>query len=316
MMHLIQRLCLVALLLFSGQSCATHPHSFDPSPRASESGYPTAEFVAQGKLFHGLGEIAIREGEPLSSIGLEVQGYFEGTIRVSSSACHVRKVYNYLGFERPSFTFEGRAYENCVLDITVSVVFPRPSFASPIVFEMKGKLLVKVVSDYRPYFIASSKIPERGQTSIFVPTDSRRGSVLAFLKGCSCEFIDTLPVVDGGVIINASSLDDRKDVGSCLYEGYIKTHSVFKRITWLILVYARDFLPLPLPSIQTFGGTVRVDADSAVSAIILDGDFQLASRAVFQIDPDEEHTLRLLTVKGRSIVCQWTPQTSEWTCRQ
>lgn len=305
----------IVSLLVTSHGCAT-PVSRDPSPPAAASNYPTAEFWAQGKLFHGLGEIALKKGQSLADINLKVQGYFGGTIRVDSSFCHLRKSASYSGMELVSFPLTGTASESCVVDILVSSVYPEIYDSSTLVYEMKGQLLVKVIPDQKPYFLASSKVQDRTDTNIFVPVEATIGSVQAVFKGCGSSYVDTVPVNDGEAMISARSLAGPAPLDRCVYEGFVEGLGGIKRVSWAVWFYAKDFAPLPLPRLDFNGDTVRIESDPAVAAIIFDKNYKLASKASFKLNQDEEHMLRLLTVKGRSVVCQWVQGKGEFVCRQ
>lgn len=305
----------VILLLASGQGCATQL-SLDPSPSAAASNYPTAEFWAQGKVFHGLGEVALKKGEPLASIDLKVQGYFEGTIRVDSGFCHIKKSTSYTGMDLVSFPMTGKADESCVLDIVVTAVYPKVYDSNTLVYEMKGQLLVKVIPDQKAFFLGSSKIQDRTDGNLYVPIDGGMGSVQAIFKGCGANFLETVPVNDSEAQISARAVTGPSPVDRCVYEGFVEGLGGIKRVSWNIWYYAKGFAPLPLPRLDFNGDTVKVEGDPSVAAIIFDSTYKLGYKASFKVNQDEDHMLRLLTAKGRSVVCQWVQGKGEWVCRQ
>lgn len=315
MLRLVKSMIVLVSLLIAGQGCAHQP-SLDPSPPAAASNYPTAEFWAQGQLFHGLGEISLKKGEPLSKIQLRVQGYFGGTIRVDSGFCHIKKSSNYDGMELVNFPLEGAAKESCLLDIVVSVIYPKGVDSTTLVYEMKGQLFLKVLTDDKPFMLSSSRIPDRSDSSLFVPVDGMGGAVQVIFKGCGFEYIDSVAVNDGEAIVSARSVSGGAPMEKCLHEGFISTLTGVKRVSWNIWYYAKGFAPLPLPKLQFAGEYLRVAGDFATAAIILDDNYKLVYAAVFKLDPTEDHILRLLTVKGRSVLCQWFPARMEWVCRQ
>lgn len=304
------------LMLLIGPGCVHRP-SLDPSPPAASANYPTVEFRVQGKLFHGLGEVALKKGEPLSSIDLKVQGYFGGTIRVDSGFCHLRKSIGYSGMELVPIPLEGKAQESCVVDITVASIYPSDIDQSTLVYELKGQLLVKVIPDQRPFFLGSSRVQERTDTNLFVPVDSTSmGSVQAVFRGCGFAYDDVVPINDGDAMISARSVSGPEPLSRCVHEGFIDSPGELKRVSWNIWIYAKDFSPLPLPRLIFDGEILHVEADPAVAAIILDHDYELGPRGTFRLEQGEEHTLRLVTVKGRSIVCQWLQGRGEFECHQ
>lgn len=314
-MKKVREIGIVAFMLLAGQGCA-HRISLDPSPSAAEANYPTAEFRAHGGLFHGLGEVALKKGEDLSKVQLQVQGYFEGTIRVDSGFCHIRKTLTYAGTSLVDVPLSGPARESCIIDIVVTTVYPRVYDEGTLVYELKGQLFVKVLPDEKPFFLGSSKVQAGLDTNLYIPVESQGGSVHAVFRGCGSRYDDMVPVNDGEAMVSARALAGPERYERCVYEGFIDMLTGIKRVSWSVWTYDRAFTPLPLPRLDFEGDRLRVEADRAVAVILLDGDYELSHRATFRLDPDEEHTLRLLTVKGRSVVCQWTRERSEWLCRQ
>lgn len=306
---------LAILLLVGGPGCVHRP-SLDPSPPAAASNYPTAEFRVQGKLFHGLGEIALKKGEPLANVDLKVQGYFGGTIRVDSGFCHLRKSVQYSGMELVPIELEGSAKESCILDITVTSIYPSDIDQTTLVYELKGQLLVKVLQDQRPFVLSSSKVQQGTDTNLYVPVDGKMGSVDVVFRGCGFAYEDTVPINDGEAMISARWVGGPEPMKRCVHEGFIDAPGEIKRVSWNIWIYAKDFAPLPLPRLDFNGEILEVFGDPAVAAIIFDDDYDLGSKGRFRLEQDEDHTLRLLTVKGRSVVCQWFQGRGEFQCRQ
>lgn len=314
MIGLVERISVIILLIL-GQGCV-HTPSLDPSPPAAAANYPTAEFRAQGKLFHGLGEVALKKGQSLADVDLKVQGYFGGTIRIDSGFCHLRKSILYNDMELVPVPLTGSAQESCVIDITVTSIYPKDIDRNTLVYELKGQLLVKVIPDQRPFFLSSSRIPQGTDTNLFVPLDSTMGSVEVVFRGCGFSYEDTVPINDGEAMISARSVGGPEPLRRCIHEGFIDAPGEIKRVSWNVWYYAKEFSPLPLPRLNFNGDILTVEGDPSVAAIIFDDDFTLGSKATFRLDQDSEHMLRLLTVKGRSVVCQWMQGRGEFVCRQ
>ncbi|MCJ7520996.1 MAG: hypothetical protein MUP21_02065 [Dehalococcoidia bacterium] len=305
----------LVLTVLSGQGCA-HKLNLDPSPPSALSGYPSAEFWVQGRLAHGLAEVVLRKGDSLNAIALEVQGYFSGTIRVDSGYCHLKKSINYSDMDLVPFELSGKAESSCLINILVSSVYPGSYDASALVYELKGQLLVKVMASDKPVFVASTIVQARSDAGLAVPYDGAFGSVKATFRGCDQDYQDTLGVTDGYVIIRSKALLRDMYTDQCTYEGYLNGVSGILRVSWNIWVYAREFSPLPLPKLLIDGRYLMVTADPTVAAVILDDRYELGNTARFTWDTGTPHTLRVLTVKGRSTVCRWDLFGSEWTCYQ
>jgi len=302
-------------LVLSGQGCA-HKPNLDPSPPSGASGYPSAEFWVQGRLAHGLGEVVVRKGDPLNGIQLEVQGYFSGTIRIDSGYCHLKKSINYTDTELVPFELEGKAESSCLISILVSSVYPSSYDSATLVYELKGQLLVKVMPTDKPVYVASSKVKARTDTGLSIPYDGGLGGVKATFRGCDQDYSERLSVMDNQVLMRSQALLRDMYTDQCTYEGYLDGTAGILRVSWNIWVYAQEFSPLPIPKIKMDGQHVMVTADSTVAAVLLDDRYELGNLARFKWDSGVPHTLRVLTVKGRSAVCRWNVFGSEWTCYQ
>ena len=306
---------LIVLLLLTGQGCA-HTASLDPSPPAAASNYPTAEFWVQGKIFHGLGEIALKKGDLLASLDIKVHGYFEGTIRVDSSFCHIRKSFNFSTTGLSSIPLTGKAEDSCVLDIVVASVYPKVYDSNTLVYEQKGQLLVKVLTDQRPFFLASSRVQEKSDYWLHVPVEGMTGSIQAIFKGCGYGYTDTVPINDNEALLSARWVGGQQLPTRCVYEGFLEGLGGITRVSWNVWTYAKEFSPLPLPTLSLEGEKLTVRGDRSVAAIVLDDSLELSWKASFSFDTERDHVLRLVTVKGRSVVCQWRSAVVEWTCLQ
>lgn len=302
-------------LVLSGQGCA-HRLNLDPSPPSGASGYPSAEFQVQGRLAHGLAEVVLRKGDPLNAIQLEVQGYFSGTIRIDSGYCRLKKSVNYSDTELVPFELEGKAESSCLINILVSSVYPSSYDSATLVYELKGQLLVKVMPTAKPIYVASSKVKARTDTGLSIPYDGGFGGVKATFHGCDQDYSERLSVIDSQVLMRSQALLRDMYTDQCTYEGYLDGTAGILRVSWNIWVYARDFSPLPIPKIAIDGRYVTVTADPTVAAVILDDTYSLGNVARFKWDSGVPHTVRALTVKGRSAVCRWEIFGSEWKCYQ
>lgn len=298
---------LAFLILSLSSSCST-PLRQDPSPAAADVGYPTAEFRAGGKLFHGLGEVLVERGAPLNHARLVVQGYHEGVIRVDSLDCGVNQAWQYVDSAALPVEITGTAVQSCLIDIIVS-----PSFGADAdgtrVYEMKGQLLVKVLDAGQPWVGFSSKIRAGGDRRVGVPVEPPQPSapVRLFFRGCGSSYDWTGQPVNGEIWVAAAELSGPVQEGRCAFEGAAQQGDYAKRVSWRVWGYRADFAPLPLPAVELRGRRLEVTADDTVSLLALDGDYVFDTSARFPFDASKTHTLRAFTVKGRSFVCDYVP---------
>ncbi len=306
----------LALLIVAYWSCGCRATlQADPSEPAAESGYPTAEFRAGGRLFHGLGEVLLVRGRPLSEVRLEVQGYHDGTIRVDSSACNVSQSWSYTNSERKLVVIPGVATESCLVDIVVA-----PSFGADAngirVYELKGQLLIKVLDEGMPWVGISSKVHASGDQRIWIPVEPPAPTSLVRLlfRGCDSSYDRFGRLVNGALTVLATDLGVPVTESRCLLEGAAKQGDYVKRVSWRIWGYRAGFTPLPLPDISSCFGRLCVTADTTVSLLALDSDYVFKPEARFRFDAARAHVLRAMTVKGRSFVCEYEPAVKEWRC--
>jgi len=65
------------------------------------------------------------------------------------------------------------------------------------------------------------------------------------------------------------------------------------------------FNQLSTPSVHVGKKKITVTASESVSIISLDNEYKIKQKAKFKFKHDQSHILRLLTVKGRSVLGLW-----------
>jgi hypothetical protein len=299
---------MASLLLLGSCSAVLQP---DSSPVASEVGYPTAEFRAGGQLFHGLGEVAIDEGSPYGEVDLSIQGYYTGSIRIDSERCNIHKTVMYENSEAVNVNIDGPGKESCIIDFTV---YPKYPAGDEIVYGFKGRLLIKVLPPQTFWYGKSYKVKEGTNIKIRIPFETEGASQLSF-RGCGLRMDGFADTSDGSFVL--WSLDLLKS-GSpqCVYEGYVYNADRNKRLSITLWKYSEEFTPLPIPFIKTRKDKIYIVGDPSVSVIGLDDTYKLKSSCELPFTEFSGHTLRLLTIKGRSVVCEWIKDKKAWRCLQ
>jgi hypothetical protein len=210
---------------------------------------------------------------------------------------------------------------SCLVDILVSPTYPeKMNSGAERTYEFKGQLFIKVIDPNARWQGYSTKLRSDTDEQVAVDAGRPSGKARLLFRGCDSTFDRELPIEDGLV---KSSFKDVVPPGTstahCLLEGFIRgteQGATPTRVSWNVWRYPKEFLPLPLPSIKSpkFGEVV-VEGDPSVSVISLDGVYKVNYKAEFKFDPATAHTMRLFTVKGRSVLCEYSPETLEgWTC--
>lgn len=301
---------LASLLVTAGCAHLLRP---DPSPAATESHYPTAEFRADGATHVGLGVVVLREGSPYSDLGFAVQGYLEGTIRVDSARCHLGATYEYAASALMPITIAGKARESCVVDISVFPRWPKERESALHVSDFKGQLLIKVVPLEGRWYGVAEKVRAGTDAELRIPSLAEAPSRV-FVRGCSTMFDESRPAAGGVLSLQLSELVKEIGTQACSFEGASKQDGQVERLSWLVWGYDKGFAPLPEPVLEVVKDELRVASDKAVSIIMMDDQYVVDYKAEFPFTKDADHTLRLLTVKGRSVVCSWTKEGQAWSC--
>lgn len=280
-----------------------------------EANYPTAEFSVGDQVFHGLGEVSLVKGDALSGLQFKVQGYFDGAIRVDSSRCDVHISQRYKNSESVIIPLIGPAAETCLFDITVSPTFPNQSSFFGKVYELKGELLVKVLEYGEIWYGFSGKVRRDGEARIFIPVQTEDQSAQVVFRGCGVSYDQTIDIFDKTV--DMSTIDLMPDVKKerCVLEGFVRYEEIrIKKVTWRLWGFDPDFSPLSEPVIVEKDDKLFVEGDPTVAAISLDNEYLLGPEADFNFDNKKDHILRLITVKGRSILCRYLTKRGKWWC--
>lgn len=304
---------LLCILLLS-PSCVTALRP-DPSPPAVDANFPTAEFWAQDRLFHGLGEVSLTRGQPLSAAALKVQGYYKGVIRVDSDGCKIAQSWNYVKHELKTVELHGVAETSCLVDIIVMPTYPGEDGGGERVFEYKGQLFIKVLDDNKDWYGAHTAVKAGNDAGLAIPMGAEVGPNRVVFRGCDINFDRFYPVEKGVINVKLSELGKSVAQRRCVVEGFVQLgNGNVKRVSWHVWTYGIEFAPLPLPSIEVDGDHIVVSSDPPVSAISMDDEYQPGPEAKFRFDDKITHVLRLLTTKGRSTVCQYFPSRG-WGCQ-
>lgn len=288
---------------------------------AIDAGYPTAEFRACGRTWHGLGICSISKGDDLSKLGFEVQGYADGTIRADSVDCSISALTRrYSANGSVDKILKGPAERSCVVTFTVSPEYPAQRRGTVVVNGFRGHLRVKVVAANEDAELLTSKVS--GLFTKFWRVDTGdTAPVRVQLFGCDRTFDKVLtPAQDRSVMIPL-----HEAVGAtprtCVLEGTLSSPG-FQNITLSAIVsrYISSFNPLSIPDVtfKNSGKNARIiiSADPQVSALSVGSKYEFSSSAEFPWDKTAPTVIRALTVKGRSVIGIYSPNSGEISWKQ
>ena len=287
----------------------------DSSPGAAESGYPTAEFRTRDGLHHGSAQILLRQGEKLDAVEFHIQGYYDGTIRVDSERCGLSQSYTYTDHKLLKVPLEGTAHESCIIDFVV-----QPSFYGDIenhlkIREFRGKLLVKVLPQGQGWWGTSTKVKTGLNKRIIIPFAGAGRAKVSF-RGCGVSYDGERDILGNGVTVSAKEVLGSVTKRVCALEGVVIQGDRVLRVSWIIWGYSHGFTPLPVPSFREWlFGIDRLMVDASAAAISFDGDFTESNSKLVYYDETDSHLFRAITVKGRSVICEWKYKPKVWSCR-
>ncbi len=285
----------------------------DPSLAAITANYPTAEFRACGKLHHGLGICVLREGADLASVQLKLQGYHSGEFKIDSEGCSAGpEQIRYSKNKTYSVPLTGKAAKSCVISMTVSPTYDNQKNSGIKVHGFRGHLYVKVIKEGDE--IQTYLLRESGNWKRFwkIATGEVE-DVRVFATGCGLTIDKKIKPSEEDTSISIPLHSLISDLNkTCVIEGVIQG-KVYKDLLLTVLVaqYESAYVPLAEPVVEIKNGKISIEASESVSIISVGDDYQIASKATFGPDLKKSFTVRLLTVKGRSLVGEWNPSTKE-----
>lgn len=283
----------------------------DNSVPAVRSNYPTAEFSACGKVFHGLGACPIYPGQNPNSIGFYIQGYYSGSIRVFSAECGLDRTVTYSNSERVVFDLPNNIDKSCLIDFSVSPEYPQQDKNAVVVYGLSGQLFLKVVLPGEDWVWVSNRFPKNSFEYVTVPMVGSEARVVMYSKLCETNFDKVLPIVRGQIELSTDDIRLYED--KCVLNG-VMINDRKRYFTWMSYRHAKEFVPLGIPKIELNGDKLSVVGDSAVAVVSLNEKYELGNTASFKFNRLRTNILRLLTVKGRSVIGIW--ENGVWTWLQ
>jgi hypothetical protein len=302
----VMNLIILVFCVFMNLSCGKKINT-DESMAAAEANYPTAEFIVGGQLYNGLGVIQLEKGMPYNSVNLQIQGYYKGVIRVDSERCNIHQAWSYEKSELKKIDIPGIAEESCVIDFMVIPEYPDELVQ---VYPFRGQLLIKVLEKSTAWEGYPLKVEAGFNKEIAFKAENGKGRV--FFRGCGSTYDKELVISQNKLVLKLSEVVSLEK-GICPIEGFIRVGEWVKRLSLLVWFYDQKFTALALPLIVEESGMLSVHGEAAVGIISLNDEYEIGSKAKFDFERDRQpNTLRLLTNKGRSVLCNLK---GVWQCQ-
>jgi len=303
-------LILIFFILVSGCGGRVKP---DPFPFSVSSNYPSGEFQACGKTFHGLGTCGIQKGQNLESLGVRVRGYFHGSVRAVSKDCNIDETYHYENNSSVLIPLKGPAITSCEVSFVISPIYPEEDKAAFKIGSYEGHLHIKVNEANSKWYGMTTKVPENGHKKVLIPVDDLSSWARVVFRGCGSSYDVEHLVSDGHVSVDINSVVPKLDKQICVLNGFVNYGGSPTRLSWIFAVYSPSFVKLAEPTVYYRKNKIYILADKSVSVISVDEEYDLKSHGTFKAKRDQPHILRALTTGGRSVIGTWDPEGQSWT---
>jgi hypothetical protein len=288
----------------------------DPASSAFESNYPTAEFTACGETHHGLGVCLIKNGEPLNKIQLKIQGYFEGSIKVTSPDCDITspQTQRYSNSGKVEIKFDGEMVSSCIVEFVVLPEYPDEEDDRIETFNLKGILYIK--EDKGTTITDSLKVKQGFDKTLNLNIGGGDGQARLAFFGCDSSRNIIADVRAGRISIKLSQITSSQNQRSCVINGGIRFNSKRIRVTYLVSFYSDLFNPLSTCSLDTSKRKVKVLCPPEVSVVSINDKFKVNRKGTFKYKRKRYNIFRAITVKGRSVLAVWKPNEGSWLWKQ
>lgn len=308
----------ILALLTLAIGCGGKKLKNDPVIPAVIANYPTVEFRACGKIYHGLGICYLEEGQEFKSIDFRVQGYYQGTGRFYSRDCGLDLTFTYKNSELVTVKIPSSTpVKSCAFNVTLSPEFPKEFKSDLAVYSIKGVLLVRLQNGNEKWVGETRRVTGSWKSFLNLDTYIESGNAEVHIRGCDIKYDKVLPFNSGKLKIELSEAVKKASRADCVLEGvaFIKG---LEDLTFTVLVvqYATQlpddpkwkdfgFGPLAIPVVEFSKDKINITAGDNVTVISVDGEYALKQSESFAFDKNKPHLIRLITIKGRTVLGYW-----------
>jgi hypothetical protein len=299
------------VLLVLATACCTGRIKEDQSKSAIDANYMTAEMLACGERYFGLGVCYAPYG---GEIKFSVQGVYKGQMRVVSTGCAVDETFTYAENELVTLSYRMQN-RRCLFGITMTPDFPRSIKGSTVIYGLRGLIAFRAEEGDTYFADYLQTVEDRPSAVLEVPVASK-DPVQVTLGGCG-QPISRLEATPANGIISLQLKDyvNLSNVDVCVLDGYVLSEEDDITVTGLYTRFSSDFSPLAIPEVVMDPKSKRltVNAPPSTGVVALDSRIEIEAKACFKdFDSTVPHVLRLYTSKGRSVIGEWNPQEGEW----
>ncbi len=302
---------LMLALLFSGCGATLKP---DAVPIAAiDAMYPEAEFYVAGKRHKGQAIILVSPGQSLDELNASVQAYFKGSVRIDSRRCNIAKSVNYVRTQKVSMGLTGPVRESCLVTFVVTPELPRQVQSEQEVRGYRGHLLLKMIqpSDvWRSLSVKSPTRPHLLQDVLAQPGEELR----LVATGCGLTIRESLKADATGLVqFDLGDAVENKKQTCILEAGLFGSSSLL--ITTFVSLYDPKYTPLPAALITDNDekNQICITSDPSVTLLAVEqGEslfYRVDGEGCLTFDHTQPGVFRALTVKGRTSVLEYSPET-------
>lgn len=274
--------------------CSTQKLRTDNSPAALDSNYYSAEIDIENKKYFGL---AIGKAPTSGPFEFSVTGYYTGIIRVESDECNYTESKKYVNYSTEKFSLDMGKHKRCLISISVFPEFTTGVAGKQYWYGTKG--LVMVYADKRPLIANMYRGHGFGEFNFKFTTyfDVTR----FFIKGCGIKFDQTYFKGRNIEFFHVNADENNK---ICIMEGFLKSKKSDDTVLFLNNFYDESYIRLPIPKFDIEYRKLTVHADQSVSVMNFKGETILSNEGTFVHDTSVKGYLRMMTVKGRIMMCE------------
>lgn len=305
------------LVLLLAVGCTTLKQ--DPIPVDTQNaGYPSAEIVVNNTIYNGVAVARIPQGNPLNSLGLKIQGYFSGKLRVTSTDCKVDVNQEYQDSALIPISIPGKAVRDCVFQVSITPVYPHQSNSEVIVSPLTGWFYLRVMAPGESFSSAVRKLSGEWRSDWQLPVAFTL-PVRVIAKGCGFDQEKVIsPGANNRVAIHLEDFVLLRTREVCVLRAtvYSQEYSTPLELGALIAQYDKSFNPLGNPALSYKNGKIRVVGQEGVAIVSLGSTALYTNDGSFDFVPNKMNVLRLYTVKGRILIGEWSVASQEWTWKR
>lgn len=263
----------------------------DPSIPIVDANYPSLEIIAKDKVFNGLAYFEIEEDKKFSDLGIAVQGYYQGEIRIFSEACDVNETRVYKDSQKINLNYSFNVDELCVFSVVMGVDYPKRG--TTVTHPFKGTFVVAPKKATESEIIIE-KIPTGISKKISFSFDE---DATVYFRGCNSDQEAFFPSHNGKVEITITDYIIPTGFETCAPQLAVIGESRKKRVRLLLAFHSPKIVPLGIPLVEFDKKKLKITAQGIVAVVSVGEEYKLKNKANLKYQIGD--IIRIMTVKGR-----------------